>query len=177
MLRRVNNLGTFKMGRLCLLMALRIYLQAMMHLMIGLLAHGRAGRRAVLIVFALRILGILLMSKVVIKPYNVVIMSAEVCVNDWQAASRTNRESPVAAVAAATQNSTRLLRTQFEHGTATQCNFSSSIIYTRVAIQYGLTLPVTLHLKPTTFWTGHTKSARWRHSSSHRKQGPIGRRT
>lgn len=54
----------------------------MMYLMIGLLAHGRVGRRAVLIVFALRILGILLMSEVVIKPYNVAIMLAKVCVND-----------------------------------------------------------------------------------------------
>lgn len=82
MLHWVDNLGTFKVGRLCLLMPLRIYLQAMMHLMIGLLAQGRVDRRAVLIVFALRILGILLMSKVLIRAYSMAIMLAEVCVND-----------------------------------------------------------------------------------------------
>lgn len=82
MLRWVDNLGTFKVGRLCLLMSLRIYLQAMMHVMIGLLAQGRVDRRAVLIVFTLRILGILLMSKVLIRAYSMAIMLAEGCLND-----------------------------------------------------------------------------------------------
>lgn len=177
LLHWVDHLGTFKVGIPSPLMPWRIYLEPMMPLMMWLLAHSR---RTVMIVFALHFLGILHMSKVITRACHVAVpMLAEIRAsgNVYQAVSRTNRESPVPVVVAATQNSTRFLRTQFEHGTATQYNFSSWMIYTRVSIPHGLTLPVTLHLQPTTFWTGNIKSARWRHHFSPRKHGPTGRLT
>lgn len=105
LLHWVDHLGTFKVGRLNLLVPLRICLETIMPLMVGLLDQSRVGRRAVLIVFVMRILGILVMSKVLNRACNVAVnTSAEMCVNADQVVSSTNRESPMPVVAAATQD-------------------------------------------------------------------------
>lgn len=155
---RIDSLGALKLRGLSLLMptcGILVYVLAVMALGFGLLAHGRWNRRSILIVFELRISGILLIFKTLDGAYNAAVtMLAELCLPTYGAENRTNRDSPALVVAAAIQNSTRVLRTQFEHGTAIRQIFSSWMIYTMIAIQYGLALPVALHLQPTTFWTG-----------------------
>lgn len=72
------------MGILTLLMPLRIYLEPMMPLMVGLMAHGMLGRRAVLTVFALRILRTIVMSKALNRACNAAVKAlAEICINAY----------------------------------------------------------------------------------------------
>lgn len=60
----VDHLGAFKLRRMSLLIAIMIYLLPMMPMMLGLLANGRIDGQSVLIVSESRILGILLMFRV-----------------------------------------------------------------------------------------------------------------
>lgn len=70
----VDGLGTFEMRTLSPMVCVNmIYLSPLFPLMLGLLAHGGAGRRIMfLIVLELRILGVIVMIKVLSETYNVV---------------------------------------------------------------------------------------------------------
>lgn len=63
LLHWIDRLNTFKLRGLSLLMPCMIYLLPLMPLMLGLRAPGRVVRRSALVVFELRVLGILLMFK------------------------------------------------------------------------------------------------------------------
>lgn len=63
LLHWVDRLDTFKLRVVSLLMPSLIYLLPLMPLMLGLRVPGRVSRRSVLVVFELRIFGILLMFK------------------------------------------------------------------------------------------------------------------
>lgn len=87
----VDGLNTFKLRGLSLLMSNMIYLLPLIPLMLGLRAPGRVSRRSVLIVFKLRILGILLMFKGLSGTCNAAVtMSAGICVFNYSSSHEQN---------------------------------------------------------------------------------------
>lgn len=96
MLRRVllhwvDSLNPFKLRGMSLLMPTMVYLWPLMPLMLGLRVPGRVSRRSVLIIFELRVLGILLMFKGLSGTCNAeVTMSAGNCVLNYSSRHEQN---------------------------------------------------------------------------------------